>query len=47
MLRSCDTVVDEFESEDKAEIGQKKTDSAKGWDLDPETSSGRGELHIR
>lgn len=47
MLRTCDIVVDEFESKDKAEIGQKKTDRAKGWDLDPKKSCGWGELHIR
>ena len=46
MLRPWDVIVDELESKDEAEVGQKKTDGAKGWDLDPETSSGWGELHI-
>lgn len=39
-------VVDEFESEDEAEVGQKKTDGAKGWEPDPESSSDWGELDI-
>lgn len=46
MLRTWDLIVDELESEDEAEVGQKKTNGAKGWNLDPEDSSGWSKLHI-
>ena len=46
MLRPWHIVVDELESKDEAEVGQKKTDGAKGWNLDPESSSGWGQLNI-
>ena len=46
MLRTQDVIIDELESKDEAEVGQKKTDGAKRWDFDPETFSSWGELHI-